>query len=98
VIVTSRRDLPDLTVLPGAHAIRLDALEPAEAGAALRAVLGEERVVAEPAATEQLIERSAGLPLALRVVAAHLAARPGLRITGCLEQTSWFLSVADRSS
>src|SRR5207248_7838501 len=40
------------------------------------AVIGEARVAAEPAAAEALIRLVGGLPLALRVVAARLAARP----------------------
>lgn len=73
MLVTSR--LP-LTGLPGVRALDLSPLA-AEAGIALLSqVAGVERVHGEPVAARDLIAACGGLPLAVRIVAARLAARP----------------------
>jgi DNA-binding SARP family transcriptional activator/tetratricopeptide (TPR) repeat protein len=77
VLVTSRSDLRGLTASHAAHPEPLDVLRPGEAHDLLAGVLGERRVAAEPAAAAQLAELCARLPLALRIGAANLAARPG---------------------
>src|SRR5262249_38093175 len=49
----------------------------AEAGpAALAAMLGDDRVAAQPTAAAHLVQLCDGLPLALRIAAARLAGRP----------------------
>ncbi|HEY7488862.1 MAG TPA: BTAD domain-containing putative transcriptional regulator [Streptosporangiaceae bacterium] len=73
VIVTSRRHL---TGLPGAVHIELDAFDPAQATELLGRVAGMERVAAEPAAGERIGALCDRLPLALRIAAARLAAKP----------------------
>ncbi|MHC0433609.1 AfsR/SARP family transcriptional regulator [Streptomyces sp. O3] len=73
VLVTSRARL---TGLPGAHRAELGVLESDQALALLDRVVGEERVTQEPEAAQALIRTVGGLPLALRIVAARLAARP----------------------
>ncbi len=55
----------ELAVLDRDHAIGL-----------LRLLLGEERIDAEPAAASELVHLCGQLPLALRIVAARLRARP----------------------
>ncbi|MYS36153.1 DNA-binding SARP family transcriptional activator [Streptomyces sp. KhCrAH-43] len=77
VLVTSRPELRGLGVSHAAHAVRLQVLEPDEAHTLLSGVLGESRVAAEPEASRRLAEQCARLPLALRIAAANLAARPG---------------------
>nr|WP_206314291.1 BTAD domain-containing putative transcriptional regulator [Streptomyces coryli] len=77
VVVTSRPELRGLGVSHAAHAVRLQVLDPDEAHTLLSGVLGERRVAAEPAAAGRLAEQCARLPLALRIAAANLAARPG---------------------
>ncbi|MEO3762998.1 BTAD domain-containing putative transcriptional regulator [Streptomyces sp. B5E4] len=77
VLVTSRSDLRGLTASHAAHPVPLDVLRPGEANDLLAGILGEQRVAAEPAAAERLAELCARLPLALRIAAANLAARPG---------------------
>ncbi|MFF0723213.1 BTAD domain-containing putative transcriptional regulator [Streptomyces sp. NPDC004134] len=77
VLVTSRSDLRGLTASHAAHPVPLDVLRPGEAGDLLAGILGERRVAAEPAAAARLAELCARLPLALRIGAANLAARPG---------------------
>jgi DNA-binding SARP family transcriptional activator len=86
VLVTSRGEMSDLLVSPGAHRIPLGALEPDAAFEALRLVIGDDRVRAEQDGALRLVERCGGLPLAVRGAAAHLAARPGLTIASYLER------------
>ncbi|MEV0158226.1 helix-turn-helix domain-containing protein [Micromonospora sp. NPDC050686] len=73
VLVTSR--LP-LTALPGVAAIDLRPLPGPTGLELLGRVAGVERVRAEPAAATELVTACGGLPLAVRIVAARLAARP----------------------
>ncbi len=73
VLVTSRARL---TGLPGAHRVELPVLGGEQALELLGRVIGAERVGAEREAALALIQTVGGLPLALRIVAARLAARP----------------------
>jgi DNA-binding SARP family transcriptional activator/tetratricopeptide (TPR) repeat protein len=77
VLVTSRNQLTGLAAAHGAQLISLDALTSGEAAELLTRRLGAERVAAEPEAAAALAARCAGLPLALNMVAARAAARPG---------------------
>ncbi|WP_113699005.1 AfsR/SARP family transcriptional regulator [Nonomuraea lactucae] len=72
-IVTSRVKLADL---PSARLIDLDVMEPDEALSLFAAVAGPERVAAEHAAAMDVVAACGFLPLAVRIVAARLAARP----------------------
>jgi DNA-binding SARP family transcriptional activator len=79
VLVTSRNHLPGLVARDGARPLRLDVLRPDESYALLSALLGAERVAAEPADTAALAKLCGHLPLALRIAAANLstgASRP----------------------
>ncbi|MFD4636247.1 BTAD domain-containing putative transcriptional regulator [Lentzea sp. NPDC058436] len=73
VVVTSRSRL---TGLPGARQVELDVLDTAQSLRLLGLVVGEHRVTREPEAAEALARTVGGLPLALRIIAARLAARP----------------------
>ncbi|WDZ83442.1 AfsR/SARP family transcriptional regulator [Micromonospora cathayae] len=73
VLVTSRSRL---TALPGAQRVELDVLDQEQALELLGRVVGDERVGREPEAAAALVRTVGGLPLALRIVAARLAARP----------------------
>ncbi len=73
VLVTSRARL---TALPGAHRVALDILDEKDSLALLGNVVGVDRVQREPEAARELVAAVGGLPLALRIVAARLAARP----------------------
>lgn len=73
VVVTSRSRLAGL---PGAMRIELEVLDRTQALELLSRVIGEARVAREPAAADALVRTVGGLPLALRIVAARLAARP----------------------
>ena len=73
VVVTSRSRL---TGLPGARQLELDLLDLDQSLELLGRVIGEDRVSGEREAAEALVRTVGGLPLALRIVAARLAARP----------------------
>jgi DNA-binding SARP family transcriptional activator/tetratricopeptide (TPR) repeat protein len=74
VIVTSRARLTDL---PCSRRIDLGAMADAEARQLLARIIGATRVAAEPEAADQILQACGGFPLAIRIVAAKLAARPG---------------------
>jgi DNA-binding SARP family transcriptional activator len=76
-VVTSRSQLTGLVVADGARPLPLGVLDGDEAAELLAGRLGAERVNAEPAAMAALVERTAGLPLALSVTCARAASRPG---------------------
>jgi DNA-binding SARP family transcriptional activator len=75
VLVTSRNELAGLSVLDSALGTTVAVLEPDEAVDLLRAVVGQARVDAEPAAAAELAGLCGFLPLALRIAASHLALR-----------------------
>jgi DNA-binding SARP family transcriptional activator/DNA-binding XRE family transcriptional regulator len=77
VLVTSRNRLSGLIAAEGAQLLALDCLTARESRELLASSLGP-RVVAEPAATAELIGMCAGLPLALCGGAARAAAHPRL--------------------
>jgi DNA-binding SARP family transcriptional activator/tetratricopeptide (TPR) repeat protein/transcriptional regulator with XRE-family HTH domain len=79
MVVTSRARLEGLD---GAHLLPLDVMTAGDAVGVLAKIVGEDRIAAEPAAADQLVQACGGLPLALRITGAKLATRP-----------SWPLSV-----
>ncbi|MGV9848431.1 AfsR/SARP family transcriptional regulator [Streptomyces endocoffeicus] len=72
VLVTTRTRLAGLPALQA----EVPAFAPSEALDFLRRAIGSERVDTELAAAQQIVESCAMLPLALRIIAARLAARP----------------------
>ena len=74
VLVTTRSRMPDLA---GSRFVDLDVLEPAEARDMFAGIIGRDRAGAEPGATEEVLAACAGLPLAIRIAGARLAARGG---------------------
>lgn len=80
VIVTSRSQLASLLVIDGAQSITLDVLTTTGAQDLLTRRLGVRRTTAEPDAVGEIIQRSARLPLALAIVAAHCAMRPAFTL------------------
>ncbi len=88
LVVTSRQQLSALLVHHAVHAFELDALGPADAAELMARVLGQSRVDAEPAAAARVAELCGGLPLALRIAAAKLAARPRQRIADLVAELS----------
>lgn len=73
VLVTSRSRL---TGIPGAQQVELEVLDPEQSLLLMGLVIGEQRVAREPEAAIVLVRTVGGLPLALRIIAARLAARP----------------------
>ncbi|MFC6085193.1 AfsR/SARP family transcriptional regulator [Sphaerisporangium aureirubrum] len=72
-VITSRVKLADL---PSARLLDLEVMEPEEALGLFSAVAGPERVSVERAAAMDVVAICGFLPLAVRIVAARLAARP----------------------
>jgi hypothetical protein len=77
VLVTTRNRTPDLV---STRFVDLNVLEDTEALALFSRIVGEERSAAEPDATAEVLVACAGLPLAIRICAARLAARRQWRI------------------
>ncbi|MFD9127299.1 BTAD domain-containing putative transcriptional regulator [Kitasatospora sp. NPDC059571] len=73
VLVTCRGRLADLA---GAHRVHTAALPDTDARALLEHAAGPDRAAADPQATAALVRACEGLPLALRICAARLTARP----------------------
>ncbi|MGE7436564.1 BTAD domain-containing putative transcriptional regulator [Kitasatospora sp. NPDC001175] len=78
VVVTSRTTLTDL---PGALQLRLDPLNVEEQRSLLSALCGSDRVQQDRDGALRLLAACAGLPLALRITGARLAARPTWSLT-----------------
>ena len=72
VLVTTRNRTSDLA---STRFVDLNVLEDTEALALFSRIVGEERAAAEPDATAEVLVACAGLPLAIRICAARLAAR-----------------------
>ncbi|MGW2250932.1 BTAD domain-containing putative transcriptional regulator [Kitasatospora sp. NPDC001660] len=79
-VVTSRNSLEELVVADGAAMLQVDVLPDADAHRLLEIRLTAERVAAEPDAARRLVELCDRLPLALRIAAARLTARPGWQL------------------
>jgi tetratricopeptide (TPR) repeat protein len=77
VIVTSRRTLSGLS---GATPLELGVLDETEARELFTAIVTPRRVAAEPDAAAAVLASCAGLPLAIRIAASRLAARPSWTI------------------
>ncbi|MEJ3656594.1 BTAD domain-containing putative transcriptional regulator [Actinomycetes bacterium KLBMP 9759] len=86
VLVTGRQETPGLIVSPGAHLLAVERLEPDDAREILLRATGPARAGAHPAAIEELLDLCAGLPLALRIAAAHLVSRPHLSVAAYAAQ------------
>jgi DNA-binding SARP family transcriptional activator len=72
VLVTTRNRTPDLA---STRFVDLDVLEDTEALALFSRIVDDVRPAAEPDATAEVLLACAGLPLAIRICAARLAAR-----------------------
>ncbi|MGB3442581.1 MAG: BTAD domain-containing putative transcriptional regulator [Actinophytocola sp.] len=98
VLVTSRQRLSTLVTSHAARAIDLDVLSRAEAVTLLTGNLGHDRIAAEPDAVAALLDRCAGLPLALGIIAARAGAHPGFplrALAGELDAASTRLNALD---
>ncbi|GIJ57363.1 AfsR/SARP family transcriptional regulator [Virgisporangium aurantiacum] len=86
VVVTGRNHLSGLVTVEGAHPLTLGLLGAEEARQLLGARVGAALIAAEPSAVDEIVDRCAGLPLALAVVAARAAAQPASDLTGLAAQ------------
>ncbi|MEU9075745.1 BTAD domain-containing putative transcriptional regulator [Kitasatospora sp. NPDC048538] len=73
VLATSRSRLAGI---PGAQLFDVEELTPEEALSLFSAIVGEQRVAAEPEAAMAVVTACGFLPLAVRIAAARLASRP----------------------
>jgi DNA-binding SARP family transcriptional activator/tetratricopeptide (TPR) repeat protein len=76
VLVTSRHQLQGLVAVEGARPVIVGPLTTVEAHDLLTQRLGPVRVATAPEAVEEIIDRCAGLPLALAIVAARAVTNP----------------------
>jgi tetratricopeptide (TPR) repeat protein len=76
VLITSRRHLTALVTLHDAHLLDLDVLTESDARDLMVRLLSPSRLAAEPQAAAELLTVCAGLPLAVRIVAARAAHHP----------------------
>ncbi|MEU9508648.1 BTAD domain-containing putative transcriptional regulator [Micromonospora sp. NPDC048170] len=83
VVVTSRRML---ATLPNGRHLAVGLLSRTEAVGLLAGECGADRVAAEPDAAVRLVELCGLLPLAIRIVGARLASRPGWPIARLAER------------
>ena len=83
VIVTSRNPLSGL---PGAQHFEVDDLDEASSVELLGRVIDPERMQAEPAAALELVRLCGCLPLAVRIVAAKLAAKRHWTISNMIQR------------
>ena len=74
MIVSSRHRLSDLA---GSRLIDLDVLDDGEAAELFTRIIGADRAEAEPGPVRDVLGVCAGLPLAIRIAGARLAARRG---------------------
>ncbi|GAA5097837.1 AfsR/SARP family transcriptional regulator [Nocardia iowensis] len=86
VLITSRSSMPELPCVVGVLGVRLDVLARVEARTLLAGIAGLRRVAAEPAAVDSVLTACGGLPLAVRIVGARLAARPNWSISSLAER------------
>jgi hypothetical protein len=86
VLVTSRRHLVGLVALQGAYMLDLDVLPESDAHDLLVRHLGASRLAAEPQAVAELLVICAGLPLAVRIVAARAEHHPDFPLTVLAEE------------
>ncbi|WP_234357071.1 AfsR/SARP family transcriptional regulator [Streptomyces sp. NBRC 110028] len=78
VLVTSRARMADLD---GAGLVGLDVMDPPEALALFTRIVGPARAAEEPEACQETVAACGFLPLAIRIAAARLAARPAWKVT-----------------
>ena len=79
-VVTSRSGLSSLVAADGAYPLAVEALSHDDARELLAHRIGSARTAREPDAVAEIVDRCAGLPLALAIIAARAATQPGLSL------------------
>jgi DNA-binding SARP family transcriptional activator/tetratricopeptide (TPR) repeat protein len=87
-LITSRSPLAGLVALEGARPVTLGVLSRSEARLMVAERLGTRHADADSAATDQLIEACARLPLALAIATALVATRPGHSISAVADDVA----------
>jgi tetratricopeptide (TPR) repeat protein len=88
VLVTSRAGMTELVVAEAATRVGVGLFTAAESHALLRRILGSGPVGTESSAVTELVRVCTGLPLAVRVAATRVAARPQLDIADVVAEIS----------
>jgi tetratricopeptide (TPR) repeat protein len=83
VLVTSRRRL---IALDEARSLSLDVLPVADAVALFRRIAGQDRIAGQADAVERVVQLCGRLPLAVRIAAARLRARPAWTVRDLFDQ------------
>jgi tetratricopeptide (TPR) repeat protein/DNA-binding XRE family transcriptional regulator len=83
VLVTSRHSLAGLE---SAHPLHLDVMPQADASALFTSIAGAVRAAREAGQVRQVLVTCAGLPLAIRIAAARLAARPAWSVRALVDR------------
>jgi DNA-binding SARP family transcriptional activator/tetratricopeptide (TPR) repeat protein len=86
VVITSRNQLAGLITTHAAHTLTLDPFSADEAREALTRRLGPERLAAETAARDEIVEWCAGLPLAMAIVAARATVHQTMPIAAIADE------------
>ncbi|MBS2531667.1 tetratricopeptide repeat protein [Catenulispora sp. NF23] len=86
VIATSRNRLGGLATAHDAQPLDVDVLPPADAQDLLASCLGSDRLENEPEAVSELLAVCAGLPLAVRIVAARAEHHPKFPLEVLVEE------------
>ncbi|WP_433378928.1 BTAD domain-containing putative transcriptional regulator [Actinoplanes sp. CA-142083] len=94
-VVTSRNQLAGLVAIEGARPLALAVMPAAEARDLLVRRLGADRIAREQAAAEQIIDRTARLPLALVIVAARAAMQPDLPLDALVDRLAELAPLAE---
>ncbi|GIH08196.1 NTPase [Rhizocola hellebori] len=76
IVITSRHTLAGLTASHNAMPLPLPALDPEQSVEVITALTGPQRLEADPGGVQRLVAHCAGLPLALRIIAADLVHHP----------------------
>ncbi|MCK2214888.1 tetratricopeptide repeat protein [Actinomadura sp. ATCC 31491] len=87
-LITSRAELTGLVAAEGARTLSLGLLPPAHARELLTRRLGAGQVDADPQAVDDIVDRCAGLPLALAIVAARAQTRPSFPLRTLISDLS----------
>jgi DNA-binding SARP family transcriptional activator/tetratricopeptide (TPR) repeat protein len=83
VLITARRRI---TALPGVAVLELEPLDTEDGVTLLGRIAGEQRIRLESGAARALVGHVDGLPLAIRIAGARLAARPHWTVAGLAER------------
>jgi tetratricopeptide (TPR) repeat protein len=86
VLITSRNQLSSLVAAEGAYPLALELLDADVARELVVRRVGFHRADSEPEAVAEIVERCAGLPLALAVIAARAAINGHLSLTALADQ------------